>query len=195
MAAGKHTYFIQQGRGGPIKIGVASDPLSRLAALQTGNPEQLFLLGSIKGDCEGHLHRKFAKHRLVGEWFKPHQQLLRYIAKHGISNKPHGILEHGEEYSWNYFVVAFAPPKQLMAEARRAGVKPATFQKGRARWITGTNAIAYVNALARYEESRAQQIADEVWAAAPRSADVLQNSCNTLSPAQAAEQTDVPKPN
>ena len=64
-------YFIQQSDGGPIKIGTAKDPEQRLAALQTGNPQELRLLGSVLGSraVELGLHELFRAYRLNGEWF------------------------------------------------------------------------------------------------------------------------------
>lgn len=64
-------YMIRQGARGPVKIGVARDVAKRLATMQTGNHEQLTLLRSFDGSVaeERALHRKFADHRLAGEWF------------------------------------------------------------------------------------------------------------------------------
>lgn len=66
-------YFIQQGNDGPIKIGYAADVEKRLATLQVGNPTPLNLLGVHKGTMktEKELHKRFAEHRLSGEWFVP----------------------------------------------------------------------------------------------------------------------------
>lgn len=65
-------YFIQSGRGGPIKVGVAADPRARLGQLQVGNPKRLRLLGSIPGDAsiESAIHRELDGDRVGGEWFK-----------------------------------------------------------------------------------------------------------------------------
>ena len=65
------TYIIQSEKGGPVKIGKATDLPSRLAGLQTGNPEKLFVVGWIDGDVESELHRRFASSRIPGgEWFR-----------------------------------------------------------------------------------------------------------------------------
>lgn len=71
-------YFIQAGASGPIKIGVSVDPISRMAQMQTGMPETLRLLAFIAGtrDDERKLHIKLAAHRIRGEWFHPHQDVL-----------------------------------------------------------------------------------------------------------------------
>lgn len=73
-------YFIQRGETGPIKIGVAVDPMKRLLELQTGNAEKLRLLGAVPGSrkLEAKLHRHFRLLRLEGEWFQPHPELVMY---------------------------------------------------------------------------------------------------------------------
>lgn len=66
-----YVYFIQHGEYGPVKIGVAVDPLQRRRELQTGNPEQLHIRAMVPGahDLEGQLHRRFAEWHIQGEWF------------------------------------------------------------------------------------------------------------------------------
>jgi excisionase family DNA binding protein len=70
---------------GPIKIGFARDVSERLAALQIANPHPLRLLASLPGTVrlERALHRRFAEHRLRGEWFRPAPELLECVAKAG----------------------------------------------------------------------------------------------------------------
>ena len=75
-------YFLRSGENGPIKIGfTGSAPTARLAALQTGNPEPLRLIGAIPGTMadEGKLHDRFAEAWLQGEWFRPVPELLAFI--------------------------------------------------------------------------------------------------------------------
>lgn len=74
-------YFIAS-VDGPIKIGTAVDPDSRLRGLQTASPARLNLLAVIDGgaDIERGLHRRFAADRLSGEWFNPSSALLDFIA-------------------------------------------------------------------------------------------------------------------
>lgn len=66
-------YFIRSGEGGPIKIGQAKDPVDRLMGLQTGSADELTLETAMIGEpkVERQLHKRFAKHRIRGEWFKP----------------------------------------------------------------------------------------------------------------------------
>lgn len=75
-------YFIQQGAAGPIKIGFSDRPERRVAQLQTSTPERLRILATMPGSkqTEGSLHRRFARHRMQGEWFRPAQEILDFVA-------------------------------------------------------------------------------------------------------------------
>lgn len=74
------TYFIQRGGpGGPIKIGLSTDPARRLRALATGSAEPLALLGVLAGDHEAVLHLRLKAHRMQGEWFAPVPAVLAEV--------------------------------------------------------------------------------------------------------------------
>lgn len=74
-------YFVQSVSGGPIKIGCAVDPLSRLETLQTSYPGPLRLLAVTDGGyrLERQLHEQFSQYRIHGEWFLSSPELLEYI--------------------------------------------------------------------------------------------------------------------
>lgn len=74
-------YFIQAAESGRVKIGIAANPVRRLAELQTGSPEPLRILGVIPGGArlESQLHARFADDRLHGEWFRPSLAVLDYL--------------------------------------------------------------------------------------------------------------------
>jgi uncharacterized protein YerC len=75
-------YFIQEGEGGAIKIGWAVDVQQRLALFQTGNSNELRLLGVIAGvprQVEAQWHKRFAGAQKRSEWFFPTDQLLDAI--------------------------------------------------------------------------------------------------------------------
>lgn len=76
-------YFIQAGESGPIKIGEADDVPQRLRELQTGNPEELRLLGLLawRPGLEVDLHCRFYLEHVRGEWFRPAPELLAFIAE------------------------------------------------------------------------------------------------------------------
>ncbi|MGH6821939.1 MAG: GIY-YIG nuclease family protein [Methylocella sp.] len=66
-------YILKDGNG-LLKIGASSNPLARLAALQTGSPTPLILEYAGALCCDGHsveakAHEILARHRLNGEWF------------------------------------------------------------------------------------------------------------------------------
>jgi hypothetical protein len=78
-------YFVQAGKGGPIKIGLAGDVVRRLNSLQTANPETLFLLATALSGArrvfreEALIHRTFSAFHVAGEWFRPEPELLDFI--------------------------------------------------------------------------------------------------------------------
>lgn len=78
-------YFIQAGEGGPIKIGFCmklEGVRLRILDLQTGCPWPLVVCRIMKAperrQTEFALHRRFAKHRLAGEWFSPCDELVEF---------------------------------------------------------------------------------------------------------------------
>jgi len=83
-------YFIQQGEHGPVKIGSTTNVLNRLMVLQIGNPDKLYLRASIKGcvATERELHKRFARLRLSGEWFKAVDELRDFLDELHASNSP-----------------------------------------------------------------------------------------------------------
>lgn len=73
-------YFIG-GEDGAIKIGIAHDPEARLRGLQTSHHSKLAILATTSGGRRKELeyHKCFAAHRLEGEWFTPHPDILAEI--------------------------------------------------------------------------------------------------------------------
>lgn len=76
----KFVYFMQAVLGGPIKIGIASDPERRKASVQTGYPYPLRITRVVDGWTyqETRLHQAFESVRLAGEWFLPHPVLAEF---------------------------------------------------------------------------------------------------------------------
>ncbi len=82
-------YFIQCESTHNIKIGYVKQFAEvRRDTLQTGNSGRLHLLATMAGGRgkEAQLHSLFAEHRISGEWFKPHPDLLRLVIRAGAGN-------------------------------------------------------------------------------------------------------------
>ncbi len=75
--------YAVQAASGPIKIGIAIDMKKRLQGLQVGHHEQLTLIALSRGGREAEMafHKKFAEHRIRGEWFRPEPSLLAAISE------------------------------------------------------------------------------------------------------------------
>ncbi len=91
-----YVYFIQAENKpfSPIKIGVTNNLDKRLGALQTGNHDELNILGVQKFrsqdamfDQERYLHRRFKKYNVHGEWFKFNLPLAWYMLIYVITWK------------------------------------------------------------------------------------------------------------
>lgn len=69
----QYIYFAQGVHGGLIKIGRSQEPPERLKQLQNGaeQPLQILRIEPCPKGREKELHKKFAKYREHGEWFRP----------------------------------------------------------------------------------------------------------------------------
>lgn len=79
-------YFVQDGLGGPIKIGRTESLRARLNTLQSAHARKLIVLGLL-GEWPGledQMHALFAKERMTGEWFSPSLELLKFISLHTV---------------------------------------------------------------------------------------------------------------
>jgi hypothetical protein len=86
------TYIVRDALSNRVKIGTSKRPTRRLRALQAYSPNVLEVLliispyvtthGGIwfRGSTEKELHRRFAKDRLHGEWFKYTPEIQQFIA-------------------------------------------------------------------------------------------------------------------
>lgn len=78
-------YFIGAGDGEPVKIGRSNSLERRLSTIQSGNHRKMHVLAAIKAedgrDVERAYHARFAAHRLHGEWFLPHPDILAEIER------------------------------------------------------------------------------------------------------------------
>jgi hypothetical protein len=75
-------YFIGPAEG-PIKIGLTNAPLNRVRDFQIGSPVILKIHALTYGALpeEQAYHARFAAHRLHGEWFAPHPDILAEITR------------------------------------------------------------------------------------------------------------------
>jgi hypothetical protein len=83
-------YFLQAKTGGPIKIGIARNIVARMTEIQSSMPEELVCLGVMLGagrNEERRLHRFFSDSWIRGEWFRPTDDLLKWIERCSIKIK------------------------------------------------------------------------------------------------------------
>ena len=79
-----HLVYFVGGVDGPIKIGWTQQPIkARLKCIQNGSPVKLHVLATQRAPRarEGFYHRHFAAHRLHGEWFTRHPDILAEIER------------------------------------------------------------------------------------------------------------------
>jgi hypothetical protein len=77
-----YVYFITTAEADRVKIGFTSNsPASRLRELQTGSPFELCIIATECGSLarEQELHRRFAEHRLHGEWFEMCDEIRLHV--------------------------------------------------------------------------------------------------------------------
>jgi len=97
-----HAYIIGADRAGPLKVGVAGRPLTRLSGLQTGHPLRLqcfWVEASPHGTIIERLtHQILAPRRLMGEWFDiPVEVAISAITYATIIHDERVITDAGEE--------------------------------------------------------------------------------------------------
>ena len=75
--------YCVQDTNGLIKIGYTKNFKKRVSSPEIGG-KKVKRLGFFKGGFrqETQLHHNFQEHRVVGEWFKPAQEILDYIEKY-----------------------------------------------------------------------------------------------------------------
>lgn len=76
-------YFVRMHMNdGPIKIGTSWNTYARFTNLLTASPYELTYLGDIAGgrEREHEFHARFARLRMLGEWFHPDPELIAHIS-------------------------------------------------------------------------------------------------------------------
>lgn len=79
-------YFLQAESGGPIKIGLTTNPVARRTEHQTSHPEQLRYVALVRAPAslERALHVHFKPEWLRGEWHHSSPRLLKFCRKVGV---------------------------------------------------------------------------------------------------------------
>ena len=90
-----NVYFILDEKSNALKIGYAADVDSRFSSIQTGNPNPLVILHTIKCRSERHaanlekeLHIRFGQYRLRGEWFTFDVELFKEFFREDFNFQP-----------------------------------------------------------------------------------------------------------
>ena len=107
MKKPNYLYFI--GTTDHIKIGITSNPDSRLRSLKTSCPIPcdylaIFECGEKARQFEHKIHEIFAPYRSHGEWFVNHDDILKFIRE----SKELGCLKYNmweERYNDAYYVI------------------------------------------------------------------------------------------
>ena len=94
-------YVIEEGENGPIKIGTAVNPESRIKTLQSGNSRRLNVVMIFEGNhaLENKIHKDLSVHKVRdnGEWFYPNDQVFSYLNKLSCI-EPNTEWLNGKEY-------------------------------------------------------------------------------------------------
>jgi len=75
-------YFAQAGEDGPVKIGTALEPVTRVRAIWIPGAPPVSILRLIRGGgarLEGELHERFDAQRIRGEWFAWEEPLRSFV--------------------------------------------------------------------------------------------------------------------
>lgn len=105
IARPAYVYFIQQADApeAPVKIGYATNPITRLGELQVGNPDDIAIRALVLATkrTEKIFHRHWGQARIRGEWFG-----------HGYSR---AIVVHAEEASARQIAIATGEARDPVA--------------------------------------------------------------------------------
>jgi hypothetical protein len=78
----RYTYFMLDKLTGNIKIGQSTEPGTRAQNIGSSLSTDIELLATVRcGTFERAYHNAFAAHRLHGEWFSPHPDILAEIER------------------------------------------------------------------------------------------------------------------
>ena len=87
----KFIYYISDGTY--VKIGIATNPVSRFSAIQSSNPRELTVLKLIPTQYaekdEKYFHKSFDKYRVRGEWFVLSSEILSHVVTNDLTPNMH----------------------------------------------------------------------------------------------------------
>jgi hypothetical protein len=86
--------YVIQDSAGPVKIGRATDPFTRLSELQTAHhrPLRLVCAAPAHASLEAAVHGRFAHLRMEGEWFRVDAELEQFISAVADGKNPVALL-------------------------------------------------------------------------------------------------------
>jgi hypothetical protein len=121
--AGKRFIYFMKPKGhlGPIKIGTARSPITRLKQIERSSPYRMEIIGAVIGTPrdESFLHRTLWPHHSHGEWFHPNEEVLSAVEK---------VIKFGIEHARKNFkdmtrcsVQAYHRPTKTMRQCQQRG--------------------------------------------------------------------------
>jgi len=123
-----YVYFIRQRGTNFVKIGKSQNPIARLSNLQTSTPTVLEMMGYVpqnKRFNEETLHKRFAAHRVQGEWFSLVPEIeeviqeLQPVFRHATETPRSRILIDQAADDLSSKVASYLEAKDLLAQAIR----------------------------------------------------------------------------
>ena len=80
---GRFVYALLRARDGAVKIGCSNDPARRMVEVAYADGSSVSFLGCADGGIpmEHDAHKRFAAHRLTGEWFNPHSEVMEWVQR------------------------------------------------------------------------------------------------------------------
>ncbi len=128
-------YFVQETMTQAIKIGSSFYPDGRIGSLQVGNAYQLVTLGYLDfaEQTEKELHRKFAKHRLKGEWFSKDiaSSIKKLLATKGDPRPAAFLADYFEDIIAIERAAVFDPSAKIKEWMDSQGFRPVKGTKGK----------------------------------------------------------------
>lgn len=95
-------YFVRGETSDLIKIGTTTAFRNRMNSLRTPHTGEITVLAHMPGGREDEqwIHKQLAEHRVHGEWFRPHPDVLEWvdIAKGANQAIPRGQVKNGKMY-------------------------------------------------------------------------------------------------